>query len=58
MKQFAYHHLINNSGVEEAFSPVVVVFDDCGHYVSHHQLLAEEQQTLWLGGTFDCRKQI
>ena len=51
MYQRAYHRLILPNG--EVCSMAVVVFDDHGHYVSHHPLKGEEPFVEWCGGTLD-----
>lgn len=57
MRQVAYHRFVNEGGLVEPYSPVVVVYDDEGKYVSHHQLMAEESCTIWVGGVLDLRKE-
>ena len=49
----AYHHLILPDGTTHRL--VVVRFDDHGHYLDFHPLVAEEPAVEWEGGTLDLR---
>ena len=51
MTRKAYHQLILPNG--EVCHMAVVLFDDSGHYLSHHSLQAEEPFVEWVGGTLD-----